>query len=79
MPEKVNVSAGDATGMIIRHGLTALGLLLASTDVIDSSQVDAIVGAGSMLLGVGLSVWNKQKKNNAINEALMTPPPTRPK
>ena len=79
MAEKVNVRAGDATGLIIRHGLTALGLLLASTDMIDGTQIDAIVGAGGMLFGVGWSIWNKQKKNKAIDEALMTPPPVRPK
>lgn len=47
---------------LARHLLGALGAAAATKGLIEASQVDGIVGALLLLLGVGLSVADKLKK-----------------
>jgi len=45
---------------LIRHVLTTAGGVLASKGVIESGQIETIVGALVVLIGVGWSVWAKR-------------------
>jgi len=45
---------------LIRHVLTTAGGVLAGKGVIESGQIETIVGALVVLIGVGWSVWAKR-------------------
>lgn len=46
---------------LIRHILTTAGGVLASKGVIESGQIETIVGAVVVLIGVVWSVWAKRQ------------------
>lgn len=46
---------------LIRHILTTAGGVLASKGVIESGQVETVVGAVVVLIGVVWSVWAKRQ------------------
>ena len=49
-------------GLLVRHGLTVLGGVFVSKGVIDSTDVDTIAGAGAIVVGIVMSVFNKRAK-----------------
>ena len=48
--------------MFIRHALTTGGGVLAAKGVIAASEVEAVVGAGTVIAGVIMSAWDKWKR-----------------
>lgn len=52
----------DALLGLARHALTTLGGALAGYGVIESTQVETIAGAMMALIGVALSVYDKQAR-----------------
>ena len=47
-------------GLLVRHGLTILGGVFVSKGVIDSTDVETIAGAGAIVAGIVMSVFNKR-------------------
>lgn len=52
---------------LVRHILTAIAGGFAVKYGIDGGTVDAIVGGGAALAGVGWSVWDKRKASAVAN------------
>ena len=47
-------------GLLVRHGLTIIGGVFVSKGVIDSTDVETIAGAGAIVAGIVMSVFNKR-------------------
>lgn len=57
-------------GLLLRHGLTALGGALAANGVLVDADIQTVVGAVSALAGVGLSYLNKVKTVAKLNASV---------
>lgn len=63
----------DIVQGIARQLLTVAGTLLASSGVISSTQSEAFVGAGVVLISLIWSVIHKQTQADALDTALLMP------
>lgn len=52
---------GVLFGMLIRHGLTALGGAAVAKGYVDTDTATQLVGAGATLAGIALSALQKHK------------------
>lgn len=50
------------TGLLFRHLLTSVGGAVVAAGWLTATDWQTVVGAISSLVGIGLSVWNKQRK-----------------
>ena len=49
-------------GLLVRHGLTIIGGVLVQKGMVDATDVDTIAGAGAIVAGIVMSVFNKRAK-----------------
>lgn len=47
-------------GLLVRHGLTIIGGVLVQKGMVDATDVDTIAGAGAIVAGIVMSVFNKR-------------------
>lgn len=47
-------------GLLVRHGLTIIGGVLVQKGMVDATDVDTIAGAGVIVAGIVMSVFNKR-------------------
>lgn len=51
---------------MVRHGLTALGGILVTDGVMQSSEMSGFVGAGMVIAGVAWSWWQKRGQQKVV-------------
>lgn len=52
----------EMVAALVRHGLTAMGGVMAARYGVSGADMDAIIGGAAALAGVLWSVWDKRRR-----------------